>query len=91
MSDRSAQRDWLAIAIGLLGFATQIGAWFYWGGKLETRVAAIERRQERHETIQSSASAKDGEQDVKIAVSVSQQSDIIVRLQRIEDKLEARR
>lgn len=86
-----SRRDPLAIAIALLGFITQVGAWVYWGGKLEGRVAALEQRQEKTEQVTASAVVRDGEHDVKIAVTVQQQADIIARLTRIETKVEARR
>jgi hypothetical protein len=88
MSTEKAARDPLAIAIAIVGFVTQIGVGIYWGGLLEGRVASLEMRMDKTEQTAAYAAQRDGEHDVKIAVSVQQQADIISRLQRIESKLE---
>lgn len=85
------RRDPLAIAIGVASIVAQLGMWFYWGGKIEARMSSLEDRTTKVETISAAAVMRDGEHDVKIAVTVQQQADIIARLQRIETKVEAQR
>lgn len=85
-----SKRDPLAIVIALVSLFTQVGAWVYWGGKLEGRVTSLEQRQDKTETTSAAAVIRAGEHDVKIAVTVQQQADIIARLTRIETKVEAR-
>lgn len=77
--------------MSLVGLIAQFGMWFYWGGRLEGRVASLEVRQDKTEQVTQTAVIRDGEHDVKIAVTISQQAEIIARLQRIETKVEARR
>lgn len=91
MAAGDSKRDPLAIVIAAVSLVTQVGLWFMWGGNMEARMSAVEERTGKVETVQASSVLRDGEHDVKIAVSVQQQADIIARLTRIETKVEARR
>jgi len=87
----SGQRDPLAIVIAVVGLIVQLGVGFYWSGRLENRVTTVEQRLSRAETELPARAAHDGEQDVKIAVSVAQYTEVIGRLDRIEQKMDTRR
>lgn len=91
MAIDSSKRDPLAIAIAVVGLVAQLGIGIYWGGKLESRVTAVERTIEKTETRQSSIEKQDGVQDAQIAVNVAQYTEVLRRLGNIETKLDQRR
>lgn len=84
-------RDPLAIGIAVVGAAIQIGAWFYWSGKMETRLDAAEKRIEASEQRETAVSLTNGKQDVSIAVITTQLSTIQSTVDRIDKRLEQKR
>lgn len=88
MSIRESNRDPLAIGIAVLGAAIQIGAWFYWSGKMETRLDAIEKRADQTENREATTAVINGKQDVSIAVITTQLSQIQSTVNSIDQKLQ---
>jgi hypothetical protein len=86
-----SKRDPLAIAIAVVGVFIQLGVAVYWGGKLESRVSAVERSIEKSEVRQQSIEKQDGAQDAQIAVNIAQYTEVLRRLGSIETKLDEKR
>jgi len=87
----SASRDPLAIGIAVVGLIAQCGLWFYWGGKLETRVENVEQRVDTIDNSQRETEKCDATQNSSIAVTTTQYTEVIRRLDSIDRKLETRR
>lgn len=85
------QRDPLAIAVAVLSLGVQVGAWFYWGGKMEARMTTIEERVKDTEMRATTLTSENRSQDVTIAVITTQLSAIQSTVSRIDDKLSDRR
>lgn len=81
-------RDPLAIAAAVVSIVVQVGAWFYWGGKLETRVEAVEKRVEQSERSTSATATANAAQDVTIAVITTQLASIQGTVERIDRTLQ---
>ena len=90
MSDQR-DRNPLAIVIAVVSLVVQGGAWFWWGGRVETRVEAGEKRMEAIEQREAAAALTNGAQDVSIAVITTQLSTIQSTVDRIDKRLEQRR
>jgi len=84
-------RDPLAIEVAVLSLGVQVGAWFYWGGKMEARLDLLEKRVEQAERRQAEATAANSEQDVSIAVITTQLAAIKSTVDSIDRKLGERR
>lgn len=87
----SRNRDPLAIAVAVLSILVQLGMWFYWGGKIETRVSALEENGRADKVYRDAALQKDATHDSQLAVVTTQYAEVIRRLGNIESKLEERR
>ena len=91
---RTNNRDPLAIAVAALGLITQIGAWVWWGSKLDQRVQVLEnnaieeRRSQREESRENAAI--DGIQNVQIAGMQSDIRSIKESVERIDRKIPER-
>lgn len=87
-------RDPLAIAVAALGLVTQVGAWIWWGGRLDQRVSVLEsnaveeRRQQREESKEKVS--MDGIQNVQIAGMQSDIRSIKDSVERIDRKIPER-
>lgn len=79
----------LAIVVAITSLAVQIGAWFTWGGTIETRVDATEKRQEQLEQRVMAGATQNAAQDVTIAVMTTQLSSIQSTVERIDKRTEA--
>lgn len=88
MAEDRRNRDPLAIGIAAVGAAIQIGAWFYWSGKMETRLDAAERRIEANEQRGVGFAKDNSAQDVTIAVITTQLASIKSTVDRIDKRLE---
>jgi hypothetical protein len=89
MAERdSRNRDPLAIAVAIMSLGVQVGAWFYWGGKMETRLDAVEKRVEQGEQRATVNSNSNASQDVAIAVITTQLSTIQSTVERIDRALQ---
>lgn len=84
-------RDPLAIAVAVLSLGVQVGAWFYWGGKIEARLNTIEERVKDGELRDTALTSENRSQDVAIAVITTQLTTIQSTVSRIEDKLGERK
>lgn len=84
MSESRNSRDPLAIVIALVTLVVQIGAWFYWGGKIETRLTTVESRVIGNEARIAETSNKNAAQDVSVAVITTQLATIQSTVDRID-------
>jgi hypothetical protein len=87
----AGNRDPLAIGIAAVGLFVQLGIGLYWGGRIEARVQAVENRADELSAKQTETTKSDASQAAAIAVTTSQYTEVIKRLDRIETKLEVRR
>lgn len=87
----AGNRDPLAIGIAAIGLCVQLGIGLYWGGRIEARVQAVEDRADDLSQKQTDITKSDASQAAAIAVTTSQYTEVIKRLDRIETKLDPRR
>lgn len=83
-TSRIILRENLAIAIAMVTLVVQLGAWFWWGGKMEQRMTNIEQRVDDQAARLEAERDKRGKSDTEVAVIVTQYTEIIKRLDRIE-------
>ena len=91
MPGDARNRDPLAISIAVISLAVQLGLGLYWGGKIETRVETVEKRQEQGETRSDAVATSNAAQNVTIAVITTQLTTIQSTVERIDKTLQEKR